>query len=144
MPTHSEKKLLPYRPEQLYELVADVEDYPNFLPWCIALRVLERSERLLRAEMLVGFKVFRESFISRVTLTPMDRIDVEYLDGPFRHLQNRWLFRPADGGCEVDFFVDFEFRSRLLRKIAGPVFGEAVRRMVHAFEQRAAERYGRE
>ena len=143
MPIHSEKKLLPYRPEQLYELVADVEDYPNFLPWCIALRVLERSEHLLRAEMLVGFKVFRESFISRVTLMPTDRIDVEYLDGPFHHLQNRWLFRAADGGCEVDFYVDFEFRSRILRKIAGPVFGEAVRRMVHAFEQRAAERFGR-
>ncbi len=142
MPLHSEKKFLPYRPEQLYELVADVEDYPNFLPWCIALRVLERSENLLRAEMLVGFSVVRESFISRVTLTPMDRIDVEYLDGPFRHLQNRWLFHPAEDGCMVDFFVDFEFRSRLLRKIAGPVFSEAVRRMVLAFEQRAAERYG--
>lgn len=142
MPLHSEKKFLPYRPEQLYELVADVEDYPNFLPWCIALRVLDRSENLLRAEMLVGFSVVRERFISRVTLTPMDRIDVEYLDGPFRHLQNRWLFHPAEGGCTVDFFVDFEFRSRLLRKIAGPVFSEAVRRMVHAFEQRAAKRYG--
>ncbi len=142
MPLHSEKKFLPYLPEQLYELVADVEDYPNFLPWCIALRVLDRSDNLLRAEMLVGFSVVRESFISRVTLTPTDRIDVEYLDGPFRHLQNRWLFHPAEDGCTVDFFVDFEFRSRLLRKIAGPVFSEAVRRMVHAFEQRAAERYG--
>ena len=141
MPSHSERKFLPYRPEQLYELVADVEDYPNFLPWCIALRVLDRSEDLLRAEMLVGFNVVRESFVSRVSLSPMDRIDVEYLDGPFRHLQNRWLFRPAEGGCDLDFFVDFEFRSRLLRKIAGPVFSEAVRRMVHAFEQRAAERY---
>ncbi len=143
MPTHSETRFLPYPADRLYDLVADVEDYPNFLPWCIGLRVSSRIGNEIRADMIVGFKMLREKFTSKVTLTPKDRIDVEYLDGPFRYLQNRWTFRPKDGGCEIDFFIDFEFRSRLLRKVMEPLFHEAVRRMVRAFEERAAERFGK-
>lgn len=142
MPKHSERRFLPYAPDRLYELVAEVEDYPAFLPWCVALRVAERSDSVLRAEMIVGFGMLRESFTSEVSLTPKSRIDVRYLDGPFRRLENRWLFLPADGGCDIDFFIDFEFRSRLLRKLMQPLFHEAVRRMVRAFEVRARERYG--
>lgn len=141
MPTHQETRFLPQTPEQLYELVSDVEDYPNFLPWCIALRVTSRDEVEIRADMIVGFKMLREKFTSKVTLTPKTRIDVQYLDGPFRYLKNRWLFVEKDGGCEIDFFIDFEFRSRLLQKVMEPLFHEAVRRMVRAFEKRAAERF---
>lgn len=142
MPTHSEKRYLPYGPEQMYDLVADVEDYPNFLPWCVGLRVTSRTENVIRADMVVGFKMIREKFTSKVTLTPKERIDVEYLDGPFSYLKNRWQFNDKDGGCEIDFFIDFEFRSRLLRRIMEPLFQEAVRRMVRAFETRANQRYG--
>ena len=141
MPTHHETRFLPQTADQLFDLVSDVEDYPNFLPWCIALRVNSRENDVIRADMVVGFKMIREKFTSKVTLTPKERIDVEYLDGPFRYLENRWLFREKDGGCEIDFFIDFEFRSRLLRKIMEPLFHEAVRRMVRAFEKRATERY---
>ena len=142
MPTHSERRFLPYAPDRLYELVAEVEDYPAFLPWCAALRVSDRSDKALRAEMIVRFGALRESFTSEVSLTPKSRIDVRYLDGPFRRLENRWLFLPADGGCDIDFFIDFEFRSLLLRKLMEPLFHKAVRRMVRAFETRARERYG--
>jgi coenzyme Q-binding protein COQ10 len=141
MPTHHETRFLPQTAEQLFDLVSDVDDYPNFLPWCVALRVTSRDANEIRADMVVGFKMLREKFTSRVTLTPKERIDVEYLDGPFRYLENRWLFIDKDGGCEIDFFIDFEFRSRLLRKIMEPLFHEAVRRMVRAFEKRATERY---
>ena len=141
MPTHSEKRFLPHSPDQLFDLVADVEDYPNFLPWCVGLRVKSREKNILRADMIVGFKVLREQFTSKVTLTPKQQIDVEYLDGPFSYLQNCWKFSEKDDGCEIDFFIDFEFRSRLLRKIMEPLFYEAVRHMVSAFEKRAAERF---
>lgn len=141
MPTHHETRFLPQTADQLFDLVSDIEDYPNFLPWCVALRITNKENNVIRADMVVGFKMIREKFTSKVTLTPKERIDVEYLDGPFRYLENRWLFVDRDGGCEIDFFIDFEFRSRLLRKIMEPLFHEAVRRMVRAFEKRAAERY---
>lgn len=141
MPTHQETRFLPHTVDELYELVTDVEDYPNFLPWCVALRIKSRNETEIRADMVVGFKMLREKFTSKVTLTPNTRIDVEYLDGPFRYLENRWLFAEKDGGCEIDFFIDFEFRSRLLQKVMQPLFHEAVRRMVRAFEKRASERF---
>ncbi len=143
MATHAEKRVLPYRPEQLYDLVADVEKYPEFLPWCVGARIREQQPDVLIADLVIGFKGFREGFTSRVTLNRPDmRIDVAYLDGPFRYLNNHWVFRElADGGCEIDFFVDFEFRSRLLQRIIGVLFNEAVRRMVDAFESRAATIY---
>lgn len=143
MPTHAEKRVLPYRPDQLYDLVANVQDYPQFLPWCLGARIRERSATLLVADLIIGFKMFREKFTSRVTLDPMkQRIDVAYTDGPFKYLQNHWVFHPHPDGCEIDFYVDFEFRSRLLQKTIELLFAEAVRRMVAAFETRARALYG--
>jgi coenzyme Q-binding protein COQ10 len=143
MPTHAEKRLLPYTPEKLYNLVSDVEKYPDFLPWCIALRVRSREVKMINADMIIGFKVFREKFTTRVTLNPPRRIDVEYLDGPFKYLNNHWIFKPIDdGACEIDFYVNFEFKSILLQKAIGAVFNEAVQKMINAFEARAHRIYG--
>ncbi|MEL6209353.1 MAG: type II toxin-antitoxin system RatA family toxin [Pseudomonadota bacterium] len=149
MPTHAEKKVLPYTPEQLYALVADIGEYPKFLPWCSACRVRKRTtlpdgREQMDADLVISFKVFREKFGSRVTLQPEKRIiDVEYLDGPFRYLNNHWEFHERPGGrCEVDFYVDFEFKSRTLQSVVGLVFNEAMQRIVRAFERRAAEIYG--
>jgi len=143
MPTHAEKRLLPYTPEKLYNLVSDVEKYPDFLPWCIALRVRSREVKMINADMIIGFKVFREKFTTRVTLNPPRRIDVEYLDGPFKYLNNHWIFKPIDdGACEIDFYVDFEFKSILLQKAIGAVFNEAVQKIINAFEARAHRIYG--
>ena len=141
MPKHRERRFLPHTPDQLYDLVSDIEDYPNFLPWCVGLRVINRDDCVIRADMVVGFKLLREKFTSKVNLTPKKRIDVQYLNGPFRYLENRWLFIEKDGGCEIDFFIDFEFRSLLLRKVMEPLFHEAVRRMVSAFESRATQKF---
>lgn len=143
MPTHAEKRILPYTPDQLYALVAGVEHYPKFLPWCLGARIRERSERLMVADLIIGFKMFRERFTSRVTLSPeAKRIDVEYTDGPFKYLKNHWIFQPHPKGCEIDFYVDFEFRSKLLQKTIELLFNEAVKRMVSAFETRAKQLYG--
>ena len=139
MPTHAERKLLPYTPQQMFDLVADIDRYPEFLPWCVACRVTKREGPVVWGDLMVGFRVFRETFTSKVTLHPPDRIDVEYINGPFRYLNNHWQFNPIDDGrrTEVDFFIDFEFRSRMLQAVATTVFNEAVRRMVGAFETRA-------
>jgi coenzyme Q-binding protein COQ10 len=148
MPTHAEKRRMPYSADEMYALVADVESYAEFLPWCAASRVRQRRKteagEALDAELVVSFRVFRESFGSRVTLQPEQyRIDVEYLEGPFRYLNNHWNFEPiSESECEVDFFVDFEFRSRVLQSLIGVVFNEAMRRIVRAFEQRAQALYG--
>jgi coenzyme Q-binding protein COQ10 len=143
VPTHAEKRILPYRPDQLFSLVAGIEQYPKFLPWCVGARVRERTERVVVADLIIGFKVFRERFTSRVTLDPEGRrIDVEYTDGPFKYLKNHWIFHPHPTGCEIDFYVDFEFRSRLLQKTIELLFNEAVKRMVAAFETRAKQLYG--
>jgi coenzyme Q-binding protein COQ10 len=142
MPRHSDHKVVPYRPEQLFDLVADVGRYPEFLPWCVGARVRSRTEREIVADLTIGFGPFRESFTSRVALEHPHRIQVRYENGPFRYLNNQWGFRPDKGGCIVDFFVDFEFRSRLLQSAIGVVFNEAVRRMVNAFLKRARDVYG--
>ena len=142
MPRHEERRILPYRPGQLFALVADIEKYPEFLPWCVAARIRSRNGDLVIADMVIGFRMFRERFTTRVTLKPPDRIDVSYADGPFKHLANHWVFNPHPVGCELDFFVDFEFRSRLLDRLIGALFDEAVRRMVRAFETRAKILYG--
>ncbi len=142
MPTHAEKRVIPFTPEQLFAVVADIEKYPEFLPWCIATRIRRREGKVVHADMVIGFKMFRERFTTRDVLDPPRRIDVSYHDGPFKHLNNHWIFEPKDGGCEIDFFIDFEFRSRILRKIMGPLFNEAVRRMVGSFETRARALYG--
>lgn len=143
MPTHAEKRVLPHSPERLFDLVADVERYPEFLPWCVGTRIRRREETRILADMVIGYKIFRERFTSMVTLSRPDRIDVEYSDGPFKYLKNHWIFRPVgEDACEIDFYVDFEFRSRLLQKMIVPVFNQAVRRMVGAFESRAEDLYG--
>ncbi|MGF1562008.1 MAG: type II toxin-antitoxin system RatA family toxin [Geminicoccaceae bacterium] len=145
MPTHAEKRKLPYTPEQVYAVVAEVDKYPQFLPWCTACRVKRREGDVFYADLVVAFKMFREQFTSKVTLHPQDQIDVEYIDGPFRYLHNQWKFvRADDGSCIVDFYVDFEFRSRVLQRLIGLLFNEAVQRMVAAFERRAHELYGEE
>lgn len=148
MPTHSETRHLKYGAQQMYELVADVAEYPEFLPWCAAARIRRRYDiddaQILEADLVISFKVFRERFGSRVTLFPASRrIETEYLDGPFRYMKSSWSFaEAADGGCEVAFFVDFEFRNAVLQGIIGIVFNEAMQRIVRAFERRAAELYG--
>lgn len=148
MPNHHEIKVLPYTAPQMYDLVADVPRYPEFLPWNAAARIRSRTPtsegEVLDAELVISFKVFREKFGSRVTLIPARyRIETEYLDGPFRHLQSTWAFRDLEtGGCEVDFSVDFEFRNAILRAVIGVVFNDAMQRIVRAFERRAAALYG--
>jgi coenzyme Q-binding protein COQ10 len=142
MPTHAEQRLLPYTPEQMYALVADVERYPEFLPWCMAARICERRSDFIDADLIIGFRLFRERFTSHVKLDPPSRIDVTYAEGPFRYLDNHWTFERVPGGCRIDFFVDFEFKSRLLQRVIQVLFGEAVKRMVAAFEGRARQLYG--
>ncbi|MDO9503276.1 type II toxin-antitoxin system RatA family toxin [Falsiroseomonas sp.] len=143
MPTHAEKRVLPYTDEQLFDMVADVRRYPEFLPWCVGARVVSRTENELVADLTIGFKMFRETFRSNVTLERPHHVHVRYLTGPFRYLNNHWRFRPVANGTEVDFFVDFEFKSRLLQAVIGTVFNEAVRLMVRSFERRAANLYRR-
>ena len=148
MPTHSEKRVLPWTADQMYALVADVARYPEFLPWTSAARIRARSaaadgSEVLEADLVISFKVFRERFGSRVVLWPAARrIDTEYLDGPFKHMRSHWHFVATETGCDVDFFVDFEFRNVILQKLIGVVFDEAMRRVVRAFEARAAALYG--
>ncbi len=132
----------------MYDLVADVASYPDFLPWTAAARVRSVTPRedgaeVMEADLVISFKLFREKFGSRVTLWPEDlAIDTEYLDGPFKYMQSEWRFRDVEGGCEVGFSVDFEFRNLLLQKAAGLFFFEAMQRVVRAFEARAHELYG--
>lgn len=134
----------------MFGLIADIGAYPEFLPWCQAARIRRRTAlpegaELVEADLVIRFKVFRERFGSRVMLHPeARRIDVSYLDGPFRYLDNKWHFRPVgERECEVDFSVDFEFRNAVLQKVVGLMFHEAMQRIVRAFEARAADLYGR-
>ncbi|MEZ5887408.1 MAG: type II toxin-antitoxin system RatA family toxin [Paracoccaceae bacterium] len=150
MPSHAEKRVLPWSADEMFALVADVARYPEFLPWTAAARIRAREARpdgseLLEADLVISFKVFRERFGSRVLLVPAERrIETDYLDGPFRHLHSRWRFAPLEsGGCEVDFSVDFEFRNAILQAVIGLVFDEAMRKVVRAFEARAEALYGR-
>ncbi|MCB2136102.1 MAG: type II toxin-antitoxin system RatA family toxin [Rhodobacteraceae bacterium] len=150
MPTHSETRALPWTAEEMFALVADVGRYPEFLPWTAAARIRSRrpagaGKEVMEADLVISFKVFRERFGSRVVLDPAaGRIDTEYLDGPFRYMRSNWTFRDRPGGgCDVGFFVDFEFRNAILQKLIGVVFDEAMRRVVRAFETRAEALYGR-
>ena len=148
MPKHAETRRVPWTAAQMYGLVADVERYPEFLPWNSAARIRSRrpgpdGSEVIEADLVISFKVFRERFGSRVTLWPEAmKIDTEYLDGPFKHMISRWAFADVPGGVEVSFFVDFEFRNRILQGAAGMFFYEAMQRVVRAFERRAAELYG--
>ncbi len=143
MARHAEKRVLPYSPEQLFDLVADIERYPEFLPWCRAARITRREGDVVYADLVIGFKVFRERFTSKVTLRKPDAVDVQYVKGPMRHLNNHWRFIPQPGGgCLLDFYLDFEFRSVIVQRLIGVLFNEAARRMVSAFEARARQLYG--
>ncbi len=143
MPGIREVRTLPYSAEQMFDLVADVGRYNEFLPWVIATRVRANSETEMTADMVVGFKAIRESFTSRVTKERARMIDVHYVDGPLSDLDNLWTFRNLDSSlCEIDFSVDFTFKSRIFERLAGQYFDRAFRRMVEAFEQRAAILYG--
>ena len=143
MPKHSETRALPYTPEQMFDLVADVGRYGEFLPWVSAIRVRSNSDTQMIADMIVGFKGLRETFTSKVDKQRPGEIHVDYLDGPLKYLHNDWRFRPdGDGGSLVDFSVDFAFKNRVFEMLAGQVFDRALRKMIGAFETRAAELYG--
>jgi coenzyme Q-binding protein COQ10 len=143
LPSHSEIKELPYSAEQLHELVSDIESYPDFLPWCVAARILERDELngMILADLVIGFKALRETFTSRVYSEKPSQIKVTYEKGPFKYLNNSWKFIDIPNGCSLDFEIDFEFRSPILGAVMEPLFYQAVRRMVRAFEERARELY---
>ena len=142
MPRHNETRRLPYTPEQMFDLVADVGSYPQFLPWIAAMRVRSESETEMVADMIVGFKSLRETFTSRVVKERPTHVHVDYVDGPLKHLSNDWRFRPdGEGGVIIDFEVDFAFKNRMFEMLAGQVFDRALRKMIGAFETRAAELY---
>lgn len=147
MTTHAETKFLPYKAQQMYDLVGDVANYPKFLPWTAAARIRSKTDQgdhvELLADLVISFKVFRETFGSRVLLWPEAmKIDTAYIDGPFKHLVSQWTFEECEGGCNVSFNVDFEFKNKLLQGAAGMFFNEAMKRVVQSFEGRAQELYG--
>ncbi|WP_430429243.1 type II toxin-antitoxin system RatA family toxin [Parasphingorhabdus sp.] len=143
MPAHRETRDLPYSASQMYALVADVGRYQEFLPWVVGTRIRSNSESEMMADVLVGFKGLREQFTSRVMKTHNIAIDVDYLDGPLKQLHNEWRFRPSEnGGCHVDFYVEFTFKNRMFQKLAGQVFAKALHKMTGAFVERADKVYG--
>ena len=143
MPRHTETRNLPYTPEQLFDLVADVAHYQDFLPWVAATRVRSDSETLMIADLVVGFKAIKETFTSRVEKERPRRIHTEYIDGPLKYLYNSWTFEAdGKGGTNVGFCVDFAFKNRIFESLAGQMFDRALRRMIAAFEERARDLYG--
>jgi coenzyme Q-binding protein COQ10 len=143
MPRHTEQRTLPYSPEQVFDLVADVKSYQEFLPWVAAVRVRSNSETDMIADLVVGFRALKETFTSKVIKRRPHEIEIDYIEGPLKYLHNSWRFRPdGRGGTIVDFCVDFAFRSRIFETLAGQMFDRALRRMIGAFEERADELYG--
>ena len=144
MPVHDETRYVPFAPGLMFDLVADVQSYPKFLPWCIGVRVRDRHPHCFLADVIIGFKMLREKYTSRVNLDLAGHaIRIDYLDGPFKRLENNWKFIPAaNGGTNIEFHISFEFQSRLLQSLISKMFGEAVNVMVNAFERRAHQLYG--
>ena len=143
MPRHTETRYLPYTPEQMFDLVADVRRYPEFLPWVAATRIRSDTPSLMIADLVVGFRSIKETFASRVTKTRPSSLTVDYIEGPLKYLHNSWTFEPdGKGGTKIGFCVDFAFRSRIFESLAGQMFDRALRRMIGAFEDRARELYG--
>jgi coenzyme Q-binding protein COQ10 len=144
MPRHAETRALAWSQTQMFDLVADIGRYAEFLPWVQAMRIRDTVGNVVTADMVVGFKMVRERFTSRVTLDRPDHVHVDYISGPLKYLKNDWVFRPAaeGGGCNIDFSVDFEFNNKMFERLAGMFFHEAFKRMVGAFETRAAAVYG--
>jgi coenzyme Q-binding protein COQ10 len=147
MPKFEATRRVAHTPDEMFALVADIEKYPQFVPLCEALNIRSRKERdgrsVLIADMSVGYKAIRETFTTQVLLKPEDKlIDVKYIDGPFKYLSNIWSFEPASDGCFVRFFIDYEFKSRLLAAVMGTMFDRAFRMFAEAFEKRADAIYG--
>lgn len=143
MPRHSETRNVPYSPEEMFDLVADVGRYQEFLPWVAATRIRSNSETLMIADLVVGFRALKETFTSRVEKERPTRISVDYIEGPLKYLNNCWHFSSdGRGGCDIDFCVDFAFKSRIFESLAGQMFDRALRRMIGAFEARADQLYG--
>jgi len=143
MPRFIEDRIFPYTAQQMYALVADVEEYPKFLPWCIGSRLYDQTENDFYADLIIGFKVFRERFTSHVILSD-NKIEIDYIKGPLSHLHNLWQFQDIEeGGSSLHFEVDFEFKNKIFQKLVGSLFTEAVHRMVMSFEIRAQELYGK-
>lgn len=146
MPQFETHRPVPHSADQMFDLVADVERYPEFLPLCEALAIRSRKERdgkvLLVADMTVGYKAIRETFTTQVLLNKAERlIEVKYIDGPFKYLDNRWRFEETAAGSNVHFFIDYEFKSRILGALMGSMFDRAFRMFTDAFETRAAKIY---
>jgi coenzyme Q-binding protein COQ10 len=139
MPTHAEQKYLPYSAEQMFDLVAEIEKYGEFLPWCVACRKTKEDGNMIEADLIIGYKMIREKFKSRVTLDRPGHIRVEYLEGPMKNLSNEWKFISDGEGCIIDFYVDFEFKNPMLQGLVTMFFEKAVTKMVSAFEKRAHE-----
>ncbi len=143
MPRHTETRALPYSPEQMFDLVADVKRYQEFLPWVAATRIRSDSDTAMVADLVVGFRSLKETFTSRVNKHRPHDITIDYVEGPLKHLHNSWKFSPdGKGGTEIDFCVDFAFRSRIFEALAGQMFDRALRKMIGAFEDRAHQLYG--
>ncbi|HPF78747.1 MAG TPA: type II toxin-antitoxin system RatA family toxin [Alphaproteobacteria bacterium] len=144
MLSHFEQKQLPYSREQMFDLVAAVDQYKEFAPWCVASRINRwEGENIFYADLIVGYKLFREKFSSKVILDKPNDIKIEYQKGPLKNLTNHWIFHEAENGsCLIDFSVEFEFKNVALQTLANMFFNEVVKRMTDAFEARAHEIYG--
>ena len=139
---HEERRLINHTPSNLFKLVSDVKKYPEFLPWCLGARVKNRCVNNFEADLIIGFKIYKEIYSSEITLDNINKkIIVNYKDGPFEYLDNYWIFKDNKNGCEVEFMVDFKFKSIFLQTLMETLFSEAVKRMVGAFEKRANELY---
>jgi coenzyme Q-binding protein COQ10 len=136
MPRHEEQATLAYTPDELFEVVANVKDYPSFVPWCSEARVLHEDQRELVADLVIGFGPFQESFRSQVTLDRPRQVKVHAIEGPLEHLTNTWTFTPTEDKTNVDFVIDFQFKSHLLDHVANGMFYQAATQMMSAFESR--------
>ncbi len=144
MTTHKERQNFPYTQKQIFDLVADVERYPEFLPWCLESKITRQEGNIFYADLVIGYKMIREKYTSKVTLNAPDHVHVEYISGPMKYLSNHWKFiKEDDGSCTVDFFVEFEFKNILLQNLVGVFFQEIMQRMVNAFKNRAQNLYVR-
>ena len=143
MPHFSDERILPYLPQQLYDLVIDIESYPDFLPWCVDARITQRDADYLIADVTAGYLFLTETYTSKVTYDPYYAIQAEYIKGPFKHLINCWEFLPHPQGCELKFYVDFEFSNGFFNKLANHVLIEVTERMVASFITRAQQTYSK-
>jgi len=139
---YKESRVINHTPNNLFKLVSDVSNYPEFLPWCLGARIKNQDDNSFEADLIIGFKIYKEIYSSKIFLDNKNKkIDVKYKDGPFEHLENYWIFKKDKNGCKVEFMVDFKFKSNFLQTIMETLFSEAVRQMVKAFEARANELY---